>query len=107
MKQYKVQEFNPETREWITPDGYVFDNYQDAKKKCIELVGDENYYSEPIEETEYVTPEEEGYKWNGFVFMDEKGKTKKAYTKTIVSLSEGYFGTRDKNSPWVCRISCK
>lgn len=98
---YKVQLFNKETREWKTESS--FDECRDAKKRCIEIVGND-YYSEPISQTEYITPEKDGYKWNGKEYMNYLGETKNATYKEIFYTTQGYF-SNDKNDCWVCRIS--
>lgn len=98
---YKVQLFNKETREWKTESS--FEECIDAKRRCIEIVG-EDYYSEPITQTEYVTPEKYGYKWNGKEYMNKNGKIKNAMFRTVFYTNQGYF-SNDKNDCWVCRIS--
>ena len=102
METYKVQLFNRDTKTWSTESEH--NSYKEAKKRCIKIVG-EDYYSEPITETELVSPQKDGFSWNGLTYMNEKGETKDAYHKIVFEASEGYFGTKDKDEPWMCRIS--
>lgn len=99
-KKYSVQLFNKETKEWKTESSY--DEIRDAKKRCIEIVG-EDYYTEPISQTIYETPEKDGYKWSGMEYMNEKGKTKEAVSREVFYSSSGYFSNKE-NEYWVCRI---
>ena len=100
-KLYKVQLFNKETREWATESS--FEECREAKKRCIEIVG-EDYYSEPITQSVYETPEKDGYKWNGKEYMNEKGETKNAIYREVFYTSQGYF-SNNREDCWICRIS--
>lgn len=102
--KYKVQTFNKDTKVWTTESNHK--EYKNAKKRCIEIVGDEDYYSEPITETVLVSPEKEGFFWNGITYMNNKGETKKSYERILFEASEGYFGKKNEET-WICRISCE
>ena len=99
--KYRVEKFNKEKRQWELDSEHLIS--RSARDRCLEIVG-HDFYSEPLSITEYVTPEYEGYQWNGFTYMNKEGKTKGGYTKEIFYMSQGYFSSRG-NDVWDCRIT--
>jgi hypothetical protein len=103
MKIYQVQVFDTIKLEWL--DDLKYDNYEDAKKRCIEIVGTDDYYSEPFERSKYITPPLP-FEWNGTEYENkETGEKRQGENKLLFRLKEGYFA-KEKNDfgYWDCRI---
>ena len=95
---YLVQIFK--NKDWKTESKY--DKYKDAKKRCLEIVG-EDCDVDPYEERKYIIPEKP-FEWNGTEYENkETGEKKQGKDKLFFSLQEGYFGRKGEKY-WTCRI---
>ena len=100
--KYQVQLYEgPE--KWKLDSEY--DNYENAKKRCLEIAGDDCDI-ESHKETKYVSPAAP-YEWDGIKYINKKtGEIAKGEDVTLFNLKEGYFGKKGGEN-WDCRIYVK
>lgn len=80
------------------------DTYEEAKNRALEIVGSNDYYSEPHEESKFVTPEPP-FIWNGYIYENKlTGEKKDSHYEKLFKLDEGYFGKKGSDD-WSCRIT--
>ena len=82
-----------------------YDNYEDAKKCCLEIAGDDCDI-ESHRKTKLESPTKP-FEWNGLKYVNKKtGEIGKEKEVVLFDLKEGYFGNKDSEK-WDCRIYVK